>query len=79
MRKSFTDPITRCMLEAVEMNIEVPEERFWWGRKLGYSDDEIRQMWWSDKRSPKYINAIQEKPLSQVQSDRLAARGLTHN
>lgn len=79
MRKSFTDPITGCILDAVEMNVEVPDDRLWWGRKLGYTDDEIHEMYWRDKRAPKYLDAIQEEPLSEAQAKRFATNGQAHS
>ena len=53
--KSFTDPITGCILQGAELDVDVPEKRMRWGRRVGYTDEQIRRMWWADKRSPKVV------------------------
>lgn len=51
--------MTGAVLDGVEMHIEIPEARLYWGRKLGYTDDAIYSMWLKDARRPRYIDVGQ--------------------
>lgn len=58
-RGSFRDPLTGDLLDGVDMHDEIPEARLYYGRKLGYTDDEIYSMWLKDARRPRYIDVSQ--------------------
>ena len=73
-RHTFKDPVTHALLAAVEMELTIPEERYRWGRKLGYTDEQIEHMYWQDQRRPKFLDAFQEAPLSQAQWNALERR-----
>lgn len=56
-RQSFTDPVTGDTLHAVDdLETDVPEARLYFGRKLGYTEEEIRSMWLRDSRRRRYID-----------------------
>lgn len=60
-RQSFSDPVTGDTLHAREdvETADVPEARLFFGRKLGYTDEQIRSMWLKDARRPRYVDVSQ--------------------
>lgn len=59
-RQSFSDPVTGAMLHAADdLDSNIPEERLYFGRKLGYTDEQIRSMWLKDARRPRYTDVSQ--------------------
>ena len=71
-RQSFSDPLTGAMLHgADDLVSEVPEARLFFGRKLGYTDEEIRSMWLKDARRPRYIDVSQmNRVMSKAEAER---------
>jgi hypothetical protein len=73
--RSFEDPVTGAILHVADMDTEVSEQRLWWGRKLGYTDDEIRSMWLRDARRPRYLDLTGfERIMTKAQADRFEAQ-----
>ncbi len=76
--KSFTDPITGAMLEATDtITTDVPPERLWWGRRLGYTDEQVRAMWLKDARRPRYLNVAEiERVMNKQEAEHFERRRL---
>lgn len=77
MKKSFRDPVTGCLLQgfAMKADFEVPAERRWWGRKLGYTDEQIESMWLDAAHGPRYLDLSQlDRVLSKGEAEHIDAR-----
>lgn len=74
-KQSFTDPVTGAMLHAFGEGDEIPEARLFFGRKLGYTDDQIKSMWLQDARRPRYVDVSQlDRVMTKGEAEWLEAR-----
>lgn len=67
--------MTGLLLDGYEMDTDLPEERLWWGRRLGYTDEQVRDMWLSDSRPPQFIDlAGFERVMTKTEAEAMEVR-----